>query len=64
MCINGNQQHTAGGNPAKDLHPIQGEVAILLGMLHAKETWISSGRLGLWLMYAFTLPKLPMLTLL
>ena len=33
------------GNPAMDQHPIQGGVAILLGMLHAKETGISSGRL-------------------
>ena len=31
-----------------------GEVAILLGMLHAKETGISSGRVGLWLGCAFT----------
>ena len=31
-------------------------VAILLGMLHATETVISSGRLGLWLKCAFTLP--------
>ena len=27
---------------------------ILLGMLHTKETRISSGHLGLWLMCAFT----------
>ena len=32
-----------GDNPAMDQHPIQGGVAILLGMLHAKETGISSG---------------------
>ena len=33
------------------LHPVQGVVAILLGMLHANETGImsSGGRLGLWL---------------
>ena len=30
-----------------DLHPIQGRVAILLGMLHAKETGISIQLLGL-----------------
>ena len=29
-------------------------LAILLGMLHAKETRISSGHLGLWLVCAFT----------
>ena len=37
---------TAGGNPAVEKHLIQGRgggVAILLGMLHAKETWMSSG---------------------
>ena len=33
-------------------HP--GGVAILLSMLHANESGISSGRLGLWLMCAFT----------
>ena len=43
-----------GGNPAMDYHPVQGRAAIFLGMLHAKETGISSGRLGLWLIYAFT----------
>ena len=32
-----------GGNPAIDWHPVQGGEAILLGMLHAKETGISSG---------------------
>ena len=32
---------------------MRGGVAILLGMLHAKETGISSGRLGLWLSCAF-----------
>ena len=36
-----------GGNPAMDQHPVQGGVAILLGMLHATETGISSGRVGL-----------------
>ena len=35
-------------------HPIQRGVAILLGMLHANESGLSSGRLGLWLMCAFT----------
>ena len=31
-----------------------GGVDILLGMLHAKETGISSGRFSLWLLSAFT----------
>ena len=31
------------GDPAMDQHPIQGRVAIFLGMLHANETRISSG---------------------
>ena len=59
-CINGYQWHTAkeggggGCNPAMDWYPIQGGVAILLGMLHAKETRISCGHLGLWLICAFT----------
>ena len=39
-----------GGNPVMDLHPVQGGVAILLGMLHAKESGISYSLLGLWLM--------------
>ena len=38
-------------------HAIQGGVAILLGMLHATETGINSGRVGLWLVWAFTLPQ-------
>ena len=53
-CINRYRRHTAGGNPAMDQHPVQWGVAILQGMLHAKETEISSGRLGLWLVWAFT----------
>ena len=44
------------GNPAMDQQSVQGGVAILLGMPHAQETAISSGRLGLWLLFAFTLP--------
>ena len=44
-----------GGNPAMNQHPVQGGVAILLGMLHATETGISSGRVGLRLVCAFTL---------
>ena len=43
-----------GCNPATDWYPVQGGVAMLLGMLHAKETRISCGHLGLWLMCAFT----------
>ena len=38
----------------KKSQPFRVGVAILLGMLHAKETGISSGNLCLWLMYAFT----------
>ena len=34
--------------------PSRWGVAILLGMLHAKETGISSGRFSLWLLCAFT----------
>ena len=30
---------------------VEERVAILLGMFQAKETWISSGRFGLWLVY-------------
>ena len=48
-----------GGDPAMDYNPIQGGIAILiilLGMLHAKETRIRSGHLGLWLVCTFTLP--------
>ena len=40
-----------GGNPTMDQHPVQGGLALLLGMLHAKETGISSG-----LLCAFNLP--------
>ena len=46
---------TLRGNPAMDWHPIQGRVAIFLGMLHAKETGISSGHFGLWLVCAFAI---------
>ena len=35
-------------------------VTVRLGMFQAKETWISSGRLGLWLVCVFTF--LPFLT--
>ena len=48
-----------GGNPAMDKHPVQGGVEILLGMLHAKETGMSAGGLGLWLMSAFAFFNLP-----
>ena len=48
-----------GGDPAMtDEHPVQGGIVIFLGMLNAKETGISSGDLGLWLVQAFTF-KLP-----
>lgn len=43
-----------GGNPVMDQHPTQGRIAILLCMLHATETGVSSSRVGLWLMCAFT----------
>ena len=44
-----------GGNPAMDQHPVKGGVAILLGMLHAKETRISLiGSLGFRLVCAST----------
>ena len=39
----------------------EGGLAILLGMFHAKETGISSGRLGLWLVSP--LPRVPDLLL-
>lgn len=45
-----------GGNPAMDWHPIQEGVTILLIMLQATETGISSGPVGLWPMCPFTLP--------
>ena len=38
-----------------DLHPVQGRVAILLGMVDATKTRIGSGHLGLWLVCAFTI---------
>ena len=53
-CINGYRRHTAGGDPAVVYHPVQGGVAILLGLPHVKETGISSGHLSLWLVCAFT----------
>ena len=34
-----------GGGVTKDRHPVQGGVPILLGLLQAKETGISSSRL-------------------
>ena len=39
-----------GGKPTMDKRPVQGGVAILLDVLHAKETGISSGHLCLWLL--------------
>ena len=44
-----------GGNPSMAWHPVQGGIAILLGMLHVNETGISSGRLDLWLMCTLTM---------
>ena len=48
-CVNGYWRFTVGGNPVMEQHPIQGEVAILLGMLRAKEIGTSSHRFGLQL---------------
>ena len=47
------RRHTAGGVTPGGLASCPGGVAILLDMLHATETGISSGRLGLWLVCAF-----------
>lgn len=44
---------------AIDKHPVQGGVAILLGMCYANETGMSAGFLGLWLMTAFAFFNLP-----
>ena len=54
--INGYRRHTAGRQPCDGLAscPGGGGVAIPLGMRHVKETGISSGRLGLWLVCAVT----------
>ena len=43
------------GNHVMDWHPVQGEVAIHLDMLHAKETRISSSHVGLWLVCPLTI---------
>ena len=42
--------------------PSRGGVAVLLGMLHAKETGISSGRSGLWFMCSLVLKYLHFVT--
>ena len=49
-----------GGNPEMDLHPVQRGEAILLNMLHAEETGMSSGRLNLWLVRALLNLTLPL----
>ena len=49
-----------GDNPEMDQHPIQGGEAILLNMLHAEETGVSSGRLNLWLVRALLNLTLPL----
>ena len=59
-CINGYLRHTGGGVTLPQTRILSrggegGGVAILLGMLHAKETGISFKRLGLWLVCAFIL---------
>ena len=48
-----------GGNPAMDWHLIQGgvHVAILLGMLHNKETGISSGMCAFTFTYGIYMYK-------
>ena len=43
------------GNPAMDWHPVHGGEAIFSAMLHAKETRISSGHFGFWLVHAFAI---------
>ena len=55
-CINGYQRHTTVVTLQWASIPSRGGggVAILLGMLHAKETGISFGRLGVCLVCAFT----------
>ena len=55
--INGYRRHTAGKQPCDGLASrpeAGGGGAIPLGMRHVKETRISSGRLGLWLVFAFS----------
>ena len=52
ICINGHRRHTAGG-PCDGLASCPLGSSNTPGMLHAKETGISSDRLGLWLMCAF-----------
>ena len=44
-----------GGNPKMDWHPVQRGEAILLNMLHAEETGITSSRLDLCLLRSLTL---------
>ena len=51
----GNILQGEGKEPCNGLTSCPGGVAILLGMLHTKESGISSGRLGLWLLCIFTL---------
>ena len=42
----GTTKFYVGGSPAKDLHPIQGVVEILLTLLHATETGMCSDMMG------------------
>lgn len=55
-CINGYRRQLLRVTLRWTSAPGPGGVAILLGMLHAKETGVSSGRLGPWLVCASTLP--------
>ena len=54
-CINGTGDIQLAGNPEMDQHPVQRGEAILLNMLHAEETGLTSNRLHLWLVCALTL---------
>ena len=53
-CIHGYRRHTAGGQPSGGLASQPGGSSNTTRQLYAKETGISSGSLGLWLVCAFT----------
>ena len=52
--VNGYQRYTAGEQPYDGLASRLGGVAILLGMLRAKDTGKGSGHVGLWLVCILT----------
>ena len=52
--VNGYRLYTAGEQPYDGLASRLGGVAILLGMLHAKDTGIGSKHVGLWLVCSLT----------